>query len=225
MKKSLRILLISWILLLSNSKELYIKFDQPRNENILLNIPLIRQEKEYYCVAASIQTIFSYFQIDIKNYSQEKIYNELLQQNPNNKSFGSQLSQVVANYIVLHIINNRINSAVLYDYNLLGSNFGSSIEEIKLFQSFIYETLLHNQPVLFGYRILGNNVGHLVLIIGIEFCFENPWLTQYKYFDPFDGKICSFFASTIKFYTSSGGAVIGYGSFSNEDKLKKAVLG
>ncbi|MGL5268508.1 MAG: C39 family peptidase [Spiroplasma sp.] len=193
-------------------------------DDFLLNVPVIQQETAYYCVPASIQAIFSFFDVNINEYTQTRIYNELLQRDPDNIGPGIHLSQDVADYMT-GTIESTSENIVIYNYNYLGYSFGSTITEIRLFQNYVYESLRNSDPLLFSYRRSGEESGHALIINGIEISLQNPWWTQYRYINPADGTLGTLFGYSIPAYTTQGGEIIGYSSIPSEDKLSAIELG
>lgn len=186
-----------------------------------LAVHQIRQEQNDYCLAASTQAIFSYFNINIgpDGFTQNRIFNDLLQQNPEGQ--GIRISQLVADYMAMHIINS--GTILSYDYNDLGHNFGASVSEARLFQNYVWESLEHNQPLIFGYTMINNSTGHAISIIGIEMDTQNPWATRYICMDPLYDQPISFTGDELALYTSSFGAIIGFGQIFDEGRLENAT--
>lgn len=192
-----------------------------------LNVIHVAQEYTYYCVPASIQSIFWTLGAGVHQYSQQNIYEYFLHiDHDMNEGDGINFDQNLVDYMNhnLRIFNPDLASRMEFSLLAPGSSIGHNREELFLFQSFVISNLDANIPILFG-GAMPYTVGteHAVVLTGIEVA-NNPSDTVYTYMDPRTGNNYTFTGSDLPTITDSGLTAVGINTENFNFKNKKIAI-
>ncbi|MBW3059025.1 MAG: hypothetical protein CXB60_08245 [Spiroplasma poulsonii] len=186
-----------------------------QNNNINLNVPVIRQTEDYWCAPAVGEAILRFFGrdaiIDPQTTNSHEDYDEFQRvlsilmntvTNPRRNEEGGTLSQDFASALNGQIDRYFLNNQRHYSITELG-DFDDTTN--RLFYDRVLYSLQNNSPVAFLYHG-SNNVNehdhsHFIVIIGIRNNYNN---VIYRYMNPATGTFGEFNSSNLVTYLTPG---------------------
>ncbi|ATZ16148.1 hypothetical protein JN01_0452 [Entomoplasma freundtii] len=182
-------------------------------EETVLDLPLLREETNYYSTATSIAAILEY--ITKAKPSQTAVYKELLKiTKTTDITKGMVMNTEVAKYLSKDGKN--------YTFSDLGLLFGRYNEDWESFEEYVKSNINNEHPLLLSF-LNDSFVFKSLVIFGYSLSSESPKYNRYFYLDTKSGQRKEFVAEDLQTLTYFGN-IIGNGTmFTKEHPAREKI--